>query len=426
MLGHMEQKLHTPEGVRDIYSKECRTKLTVQEKLHQVLHLYGYQDIQTPTFEYFEVFRKEIGTISSRELYKFFDREGDTLALRPDMTPSIARAAATIFEAEEFPIRLCYMGNTFINHSSYQGRLKENTQLGAELIGIDSVEADAEMIAMAVDGLKKVGLKEFQVNIGHVDFLQSLIDATALDETQKEEIDDLIANRNFFGVEELLEHAEADPKIKQVFRILPELAGDVEVLKQAVECAPTVQAKQAVGRLLKIYKLLALYGVEDYVTFDLSMSSRYGYYTGIIFRAYTYGTGDAVVTGGRYDHLLEKFGKQTPSIGFAIIIDELLHALSRQKIPVDVGHNNLIVYTERTEKWAISLARDFREKGKYIELLKRTEEEQKESFIAYGKRKHAVSMLYLNENLTIDMVNLSTGEEKKVNARKKAKAGENR
>ena len=125
----MEQKLHTPEGVRDIYSKECRTKLTVQEKLHQVLHLYGYQDIQTPTFEYFEVFRKEIGTISSRELYKFFDREGDILALRPDMTPSIARAAATIFEAEEFPIRLCYMGNTFINHSSYQGRLKENTQL---------------------------------------------------------------------------------------------------------------------------------------------------------------------------------------------------------------------------------------------------------------------------------------------------------
>lgn len=102
---------------------------------------------------------KEIGTISSRELYKFFDREGDTLALRPDITPSIARAAATLFETEDFPIRLCYVGSTFINHSSYQGRLKESTQLGAELIGIDSVEADAEMIAMVVDGLKKVGLQ---------------------------------------------------------------------------------------------------------------------------------------------------------------------------------------------------------------------------------------------------------------------------
>ena len=402
----MEQKLHTPEGVRDIYSNECRAKLAVQDKLHQVLHLYGYQDIQTPTFEYFDVFRKEIGTISSRELYKFFDREGNT--------------------TEDFPIRLCYVGSTFINHSSYQGRLKESTQLGAELIGIDSVEADAEMIAMVVDGLKKVGLKEFQVNIGHVDFLQSLMEATGLSKEQQEEIYNLIANRNFFGVEELLEQADASPELKETFRLLPEFAGDVDVLKKAVEHAPTDQAKQAVGRLLKIYKLLALYGADDYVTFDLSMSGHYGYYTGIVFRAYTYGTGDAIVTGGRYDHLLEKFGKQTPSIGFAIIIDELQNALSRQKITVETGHNNLIVYTDATEKWAIALAKDFREKGKYMELLKRTEEDSKETFIAYGKRTHAVSMLYLNENLTIDMVNLSTGEEKKVNARKKAKARENR
>ena len=91
----------------------------------------------------------------SRELYKFFDREGNTLVLRPDITPSIARAAATLYEQETMPIRLCYMGNTFINHSSYLGRLKENTQMGAELLGVDSVEADVEMIAMMIDGLKK-------------------------------------------------------------------------------------------------------------------------------------------------------------------------------------------------------------------------------------------------------------------------------
>ena len=145
----MEQKLHTPEGVRDIYNKECEIKLALQKKLSTVLHLYGYQDIQTPTFEYYDVFRKEIGSISTRELYKFFDRDGNILALRPDITPSVARAAATLFEGEDMPIRLCYAGNTFINHTSYQGRLKENTQLGAELIGLDSIEADAEMLAMA-------------------------------------------------------------------------------------------------------------------------------------------------------------------------------------------------------------------------------------------------------------------------------------
>ena len=143
----MEQKLHTPEGVRDIYNKECETKLALQKKLNTVLHLYGYKDIQTPTFEYYDVFREEIGSTSTQELYKFFDREGNILALRPDITPSVARAAATLFENEDFPIRLCYSGNTFINHSSYQGRLKESTQMGAELLGDDSAEADAEMLA---------------------------------------------------------------------------------------------------------------------------------------------------------------------------------------------------------------------------------------------------------------------------------------
>ncbi|CUO48258.1 ATP phosphoribosyltransferase regulatory subunit [Eubacterium sp. am_0171] len=415
----MEQKLHTPEGVRDIYNTECRKKLRTQEKLHDVLHAYGYQDIQTPTFEYFDVFRKEIGTISSRELYKFFDRDGNTLALRPDITPSIARAAATLFETEEYPVRLCYMGNTFINHSSYQGRLKENTQMGAELIGMDSIEADAEMLAMVVDGLKKVGLKEFQVNIGHVDFIQSLMDATGLEEEQKSEIHDLIINRNYFGVEEILDNQDAADNIKAAFQVLSELMGGVEILDQAMEIAPNISAKLAVSYLQQLYKLLTLYGVEDHITFDLSMSGSYGYYTGVVFRAYTYGTGDAIVRGGRYDNLLGKFGENTPSIGFAIIIDELMSALSRQKIPVETREMNMIVYTEATQKWAISLAKNFRSKGKCVEIHKRDKQESREAYEAYGKRTQAVSMLYLNEDLTIEMVNLRTGDEKLINARKK-------
>ena len=415
----MEQKLHTPEGVRDIYNTECKKKLSVQGKLLDVLHLYGYQDIQTPTFEYFDVFRKEIGTISSRELYKFFDRDGNTLALRPDITPSIARAAATLFEGEEFPIRLCYMGNTFINHSSYQGRLKENTQMGAELIGVDSIEADAELLAMLADGLRKVGLKEFQINIGHVDFIQSLLEATGLEEEERTEIHHLITNRNYFGVEEILDNRDVEDTIKQAFQILPELIGDVEILNQAMEIAPNISAKLAVSRLQQIYKILTLYGVQDHITFDLSMSGSYGYYTGIIFRAYTYGTGDAIVRGGRYDHLLEKFGKNTPSIGFAVIVDELMSALSRQKIQIEAAHTNLIVYTQATQKWAISLARNFRSKGKCVEMLKRNPDDEREEYLEYGRRTQAVSMLYLKDDLTIEMVNLKNGEEKLINAGKR-------
>lgn len=415
----MEQKLHTPEGVRDIYNRECETKLTLQTKLGNVLHLYGYQDIQTPTFEYDDVFRKEIGSTSTKELYRFFDREGNILALRPDITPSVARAAATLFEGEDLPIRLCYVGNTFINHSSYQGRLKENTQMGAELIGLDSVEADAEMLAMVVDGLKKTGLTEFQVNIGHVDFIQSLLESTGLEEEEKDEIRELIANRNYFGVEEILDNCSVKGSVKEAFRVLPELVGGQEILERAARIAPTVNARLALTRLQQIYRLLMIYKAEEHITFDLSMSGSYGYYTGIIFRAYTYGTGDAVVRGGRYDHLLEKFGKSTPSIGFAIIVDELMNALNRQKITVETSHRNLLVYTEETQRWAIFLARDFREKGKNIEMLKREQEDRREKYEKYGKRNGIISMLYLRDDFKIEMVNLRTGEEKIIDAKKK-------
>lgn len=414
----MEQKMHTPEGVRDIYNRECETKLAIQKKLSTVLHLYGYQDIQTPTFEYDDVFRKEIGSTSTKELYRFFDREGNILTLRPDITPSVARAAATLFETEDFPIRLCYAGNTFTNHTSYQGRLKENTQLGAELIGLDSIEADAEMLAMVVDGLKRIGLKEFQVNIGHVDFIQSLLEATGLEDDEMDEIRTLINNRNYFGVEEILDNRSVKESVKEAFHILPELMGGSEILESAARIAPSAEARLAVTRLQQIYKLLRLYKAEDHVTFDLSMSGSYGYYTGIIFRAYTYGTGDAVVRGGRYDHLLEKFGKSTPSIGFAIIIDELMSALNRQKISVQTAKRNLLVYTEATEKWAVSLARSFRAKGKNIEMLKREPEEEREVYEAYGKRSSIAGILYLTDDFKIEMVNLRTGEEKTVDARK--------
>ena len=300
----MEKLLHTPEGVRDIYNVECGKKLALENRLKKTLHLFGYHDIQTPTFEYFDVFRKEIGTIPSKDLYKFFDKEGNTLVLRPDITPSIARVAATLFGEEDLPIRLCYTGNTFINHSNNQGRLREVTQMGAELIGDDSVEADAEMLAMVIESMQAIGLKE-----------------------ARERVVELINNRNYFGVEEYLDSIMVKRSSKEAFAALGNLVGGVEVLAKAKNIAPNSSGIMAVKRLEKIYDILALYGVEKFVTFDLSMTGNYGYYTGIIFRGYTFGTGDAVVKGGRYDHLLEKFGKTSASIGFAIVIDELMNAL---------------------------------------------------------------------------------------------------
>ncbi len=413
-----QQMLHTPEGVRDIYGIEYQKKLILEEKLQKVLHLYGYHDIQTPMFEYFDVFGKEIGTTPSKELYKFFDREGDTLVLRPDITPSIARAAATLFDVDKTPLRLCYKGNTFINHSSYLGRLREHTQLGAELIGTDSIEADAEMIAMAVEGLKEAGLEEFQIHIGNVDFFEGLMKETKLDEADEQRLREYISNRNYYGVDELLDKTNAKRIIRAAFQVLPELVGGQEILKNAKKIALNTKILEAVKRLEALYQTLCSYGVEKYVAFDLSMSGAYDYYTGIIFRGYTYGTGDAIVKGGRYDHLMEKFGKQAPSIGFVIVIDELLAAFARQKIEIPcIEKNTFILYDEERAREAILLAKDFRKNGKTTELVRRKEEVSLEDYMLQARKNFCISMMYLKETNEIVMTNLTTGVSKVVKSK---------
>ena len=197
--------LHTPEGVRDIYGKEYARKLAVEQKLQNAIHCFGYEDIQTPSIEFFDVFSKEIGTTPSKELYKFFDKEGNTLVLRPDFTPSIARCAAKYFMEEKVPLRFSYNGNTFTNTSNLQGKLKEVTQMGAEFIGDPSVEADAEVISMVIEALKSTGLTRFQVTIGEVDYFRGLCEEAGLDEDTEKELRSYISGKNFFAAQELLE-----------------------------------------------------------------------------------------------------------------------------------------------------------------------------------------------------------------------------
>lgn len=382
----MKRILHTPEGVRDIYSTECEQKLALQEKLHKVIRSYGYHDIETPTFEYFDVFGNDIGTIPSRELYKFFDREGETLVLRPDFTPSIARAAAKYFLNENMAIRLTYLGNTFINNSSYQGRLKETTQIGGELIGDDSADADAEIIALTVQMLLASGLREFQISIGHVGFFHALAKEAHLEESLVLELQELITNKNTFGVQKLLYDKEISEAQKIAFASLTGLFGAGEVLTKARALTDNVQAAQALDRLQEIWDTLNLYGVSKYVSFDLGMLSHYMYYTGIIFRGYTYGTGDAVIKGGRYDGLLSHFGKNAPAVGFVAVTDQLLSALSRQKVTQEItGSRCMILYEKEKQAEAIAKASELRGKGIDVELVRITEKRTRKDCRDYAK-----------------------------------------
>lgn len=409
-----EKLLHTPEGVRDIYNSECKMKLSLQKDLHQILAHYGFQDIQTPSFEFFDIFNHERGTISSKNMYKFYDREGNTLVLRPDITPSIARCAAKYFKNETFPIRLCYIGNTYINNSSYQGKLKEVTQLGAELINDSSIEADTEMLALTIDCLQKAGLKEFQVVVGDADFFRSIVEeAGFLDDDEIDELRILIENKNMFGVEEMLNQKEMEPSLKEVFLKLPELFGTVDILEFAKKLTNNHRANRAIERLVAIYENLKEYEYENNISFDLGMLSQYNYYTGIIFKAYTYGTGDAVATGGRYDNLVGQFGKEAPAIGLAIVVDQLMMALDRQKLLVKPeATDTLIVYEKEFRKPAIELTKQFRKDSVSVVLMEKPEKNTLEELIEYSKRNGIGGILYLKNEDEIEVLEAATGDVK--------------
>ena len=368
----MQRIFHTPEGVRDIYSQECSRKHRLQEKLHHVFHQYGFEDIETPTFEYFEVFSKEVGTIPSRDLYKFFDREGNTLVLRPDFTPSVSRACATYFNQEKEVVSLCYTGNTFINNSSFRGRLKETTQMGVERMGDDSPEADAEILAMTVECLLAAGLTEFQVSVGQVDYYKAIFAQTGMSQEEEEELRELISQKNYFGVEELVKSKNMDKALAKVLSQLPQMFGGADVLQKAKALTDNQQALKAVARLEEIYELLKVYGYEKYITFDFAMLSKYHYYTGIIFQAYTYGTGEPLIKGGRYNQLMKHFGKPAASIGFAIVVDNLLMALTRQKLEMEEEEEvTVITYSKENRIQAIKEAKELRAQGKNVALRPR-------------------------------------------------------
>lgn len=394
-----KELLHTPEGVRDVYGKECARKLTIENKINNIFNLYGFHNVQIPTFEFFDIFNKERGSVPSKNLYKFFDREGNTLVLRPDLTPSIARIAAKNYMDVNVPIKLCYNANTYINNSELQGKLKEITQLGCELIGDDSVEADAEMVALVVNSLKSAGFDKFLVEIGQVDFYKGLLEECGFEDDVEEELRVRIENKNFFGVEELLDSKDITSNVKDTFLKLPSLFGSSDVLDKAKELATNEKSLKAIEKLEEVYSILVDYGVADYISFDLGMLSNFNYYTGIIFKAYTYGTGDAIVAGGRYDKLLSQFGKDSAAIGFAVYMDQLLMAMSSQKMEGDTDYAyEVLIYDTELRKTALQLATGLREKGIKTELIPKKENISIDEYVEFKKEDGAVNVTYVSKD----------------------------
>lgn len=327
----MKNQFHTPEGVRDIVPSEYKIKADLENKVLDLMNKEGFLLMQTPSFEYFDVFASNIGTTPSSQLYKFYDKEGNTLVLRPDFTPAMARAFSKLYFNEYTPVRLCYSGSTFVNGDDLNGRLKESTQIGAELYNDDSCQADAAMISLVVNCMKIIGYKDFIVSVGNANFFKGLCEELGISEAEEGALLNLISSKNYYKAKELLAELDIDEEHTNLIVNISDDYTTKESLLNLKGLVKNTKCIDALDRLISILDILESGKIESYISIDLGLLNKYNYYTGVLFRAYTYGSGDAVIKGGRYDNLVREFGKNAPAIGFGISVDAALEALFEQK-----------------------------------------------------------------------------------------------
>ncbi len=327
----MKNQFHTPEGVRDIVPSEYKIKADLENKVLDLMNKEGFLLMQTPSFEYFDVFASNIGTTPSSQLYKFYDKEGNTLVLRPDFTPAMARAFSKLYFNENAPVRLCYSGSTFVNGDDLNGRLKESTQIGAELYNDDSCQADAAMISLVVNCMKIIGYKDFVVSVGNANFFKGLCEKLGISEAEEGALLNLISSKNYYKAKELLAELDIDEEHTNLIVNISDDYTTKESLLNLKGLVNNTKCIDALDRLINILDILESGNIESYISIDLGLLNKYNYYTGVLFRAYTYGSGDAVIKGGRYDNLVREFGKNAPAIGFGISVDAALAALFEQK-----------------------------------------------------------------------------------------------
>jgi len=398
--------IYTPEGMQDILFERCYFKRNLENSIRQLFLQSGYMEIETPTVEFYDVFSGTQNLIPQEDMFKFTDPQGRILVLKPDMTIPVARVAATKLKENLWPVKVFYIGNTFSYNEMGGGKQKEYTQAGVEVLGISSPEADAELISLAIQALQKAGIEEFQIDIGQVDFFRGLMEQSGLSELEAEEIRELIDKKDFVGVEQLVNsHAIAD-ELKELILNLPRYFGSTDVIDELATKNVSGKALKALEYLKKVLAILEDWGFADHVSIDLGMVQSLNYYTGIVFRGFTYGVGYPVLSGGRYDNLIKRFGKDCPATGFSLGINMVMTALERQnKLPEPPGGSCYIIYHRNARKKAFSVLSELRQKGETAELDIASMDMEKAR--VYAKSKGIKNIIVIDENSNVVTIGVS-------------------
>ena len=386
-------KLQRPEGTRDYLPDLAEKKNIIRNKVMEVFDSWGYQEIITPTFEYYDILSTATEGLHAK-MYKFFNRKGEILALRPEMTASIARMVATELKEYPLPLRLSYEGNVYRYETTRAGRHREFYQAGIELFGIENPVGDAEVISIAVKAVENAGLHNFDIDIGDVGYFTGIMKEAKLNEDLQIKIRHALSERNFVKLKELITGTDLKPRQKEAILAAQDLRGGAEVISKAKELVNNEESLEALINLEEVYDNLSLMGVADYVYIDLSVVRGFDYYTGIVFEGYTHDLGYTICGGGRYDNLVKKFGYPTTATGFAVGIDRLILSLEKQDHDFGKGDKHVIlrVATEDKKK-GFSVAQDLRAEEINVEFELATRELDKT--IAYAKKNNIDEIIEL-------------------------------
>ena len=323
-------KVQIPEGMKDILSGECVRKRCVEQQLRTLFSRNGFAEIQTPMLEYYRAFDDAVYGFDAHHVWKTFDPSGRILILRPDNTIPAVRIAASRLKGEPLPLRLSYIQNVAAYPSEQSDALCESTQAGVEVMGESSALSDAEVIALSIESLKEAGLKEFQIDLGQVDFFKGFMQEAGLTPDQTEEFRRYVEEKNMLSMQLMLKECAIPDEVQSRLMKLPQLYGDESVLDEAQALTKNELCLKAIENLRRIIRTLEAYGCREYLSIDLGMVHAVNYYSGMIFRGITGYLGQPLLSGGRYDGLPKRFGKDMPATGFGLSIDLLMQALFRQ------------------------------------------------------------------------------------------------
>lgn len=396
------------EGVRDILPAELRKRRAIYQAIREVFEANAYREVITPTLESLELYAGVEGLVDKNEMFKVVDDKGQILVLRPDLTMPIARLAASRFQDSPRPLKFSYLSSAFQSKSSQSLSLKEKTQAGVELIGSASLESDLEMILLLLKTMKKVGVAEPLIDIGHADLINEIFADLKIAEVEKTELRRLLAAKNRIGIKHYIQNIELTADAEKVLLRLPSLFGDPKKVVKELENMPlSAETKKALKNLEELFNKLEVFDSLKYITFDPMLISRHGYYTGLIFKGYAKGYSNLLASGGRYDNLTAKFGLEEAAVGFALEIENLLDYLNRtENFSENLQKRFLIAYTDQSDlKLSYELAEDLRNAGFVTEVYNNADKEyldfQQVDFEIYLKSESLELKQYSGETAKI-------------------------